>query len=126
MSDYIPNLADAGSNNEISEPNSVNAHGTASANFNTETNVITYTVPVSMTLNIDSVEVWGNYFGEWFVRVNGTQKGGTNLSCAERSKNLRYEDAPITANAGDTVTVSIQHQFMGSVQFQANLMGRLS
>lgn len=126
MSDYIPNLADAGSNNDVSNTNEVNQFGTATANFNAETNVITYTVPAGKSFSIDSVEVWGNYFGEWFVRVNGVQVGGTNLSAAERSKYLDYEDAPLPTNTGDVVTVSIQHQYTGSVQFHANLMGRLS
>lgn len=126
MSDYLPNLADAGSNNELANPGTVNQFGTSTAPFNVETNVISYTVPGGMILNLDAVEVWGDYFGEWFVRVNGTQKGGTNLSAAERSKYLDYESAPLVGNPGDVVTVSFQHQYAGTVEFHANLMGRLS
>ena len=126
MSDFIPNIADAGSNNEIATANTVNIHSAGSANFNIETSILSYTVSAGQTLNIDSVELWGDYFGEWFIRINGSQKGGTNLSAAERSKNLDYQDAPIVANEGDVVTISVQHQYMGLVGFHVNLMGRIS
>ena len=125
MSDYLPNLADAGSNNDISDASHLNLYQTNTANFNVETNILTYIVPDGITLNIDTVEVWGNYFGEWFIRINGTQVGGTNISSAERSKTLDYTAAPIAANSEDTVTISFQHQYTGAVLAKANLMGRI-
>src|SRR3974390_559052 len=97
MSDFIPNLADAGSNSGISNISDVNVYSSATANFNVETNILTYTVTMGQTLSIDSIEVWGDYFAEWFVRINGTQVGGTNLSAAERSKTLQYSNGPIPA-----------------------------
>jgi hypothetical protein len=93
--------------------------------FNTETNIVSYTVPATKIFEIQQIELWGDYFAEYFVRVNGTQKGGTNISSAERSKTLTYP-ASIVAIAGDVITVSVEHQAAGSVKFSTNLMGSLS
>lgn len=93
--------------------------------FNAETNILSYTVPATKIFEVQQVELWGDYFAEYFVRVNGTQKGGTNVSSAERSKTLVYP-ASIVAIAGDIVTISVQHQAAGFVKFSANLMGSLT
>ena len=102
-----------------------NLYDDALVPFNTETVILTYTVPLTKIFEIQQIELWGDYFGEYFVRVNGTQKGGTNVSSAERSKTLQYP-ASIVAIAGDVVTVSVQHQASGSVKFLTNLMGSLT
>lgn len=102
-----------------------NVYGSTLAPFNTETAIVTYTVPSTKIFDIVQVELWGDYFAEYFVRVNGTQKGGTNVSSAERSKTLSYP-ATIVAIAGDVITVSVQHQAAGNVKFSANLMGNLT
>lgn len=102
-----------------------NIYGASNASFNIETNIVSYTVPVGKTFNITEVEVWGDYFAEYFVRINGTQTGGTNVSCAERSKTLEFEVAPIPATSGQVITVSVKHQAMGTVTFHCNLMGGL-
>jgi hypothetical protein len=102
-----------------------NLFATVSVPFNLETNILSYTVPATKIFEIQQVELWGDYFAEYFVRVNGTQKGGTNVSSAERSKTLSYP-ASIVAIAGDIITISVQHQAAGFVKFSTNLMGSLT
>ena len=102
-----------------------NLYGSVLVPFNTETVIKSYTVPATKIFEIVQIELWGDYFAEYFVRVNGTQKGGTNLSSAERNKTLAYPGT-IVCIAGDVIDISVQHQAAGFVKFSTNLMGSLT
>jgi hypothetical protein len=119
-------VVDSGSITVNEFANGINIYGEVVAPFNTETTIISYTVPAGPSFKITAVEVWGDYFAEYFVRINGTQKSGTNVSAAERSKSLEFETGPVVALAGQVITISVQHQAMGNVKFHANLMGSTS
>lgn len=103
----------------------VNVYGDVLAAFNVETTIVSYTVPAGKTFRLTTIEMWGDYFAEYFVRVDGVQKSGTNVSAAARSKTLEFEVGSILANDGQVVTTSVQHQAMGTVKFHANISGIL-
>jgi hypothetical protein len=65
---------------------------------------------------------WGDYDGEFFIRIDGTQKGGGRTSAADRILYIAYDLGPIKVFPGQTVTVSILHYAPGARLFKCNLM----
>lgn len=126
MSDFLPNIADAGSNNEGLNGDSVNVFGEVDVPFSAETTVVSFTVPAMQTLNITGFKCWGEYVGEVFLRVDGVQKGGGWSTAAQLVVDESYLDAPIPAMAGQVVTVSIIQYKTATRHFKANLYGGLS
>jgi hypothetical protein len=90
-----------------------------------ETNVITYTVPATKTLSILGMYCWGNYDGEFTIRVNGVQVGGGWSSPSDRTLFVDFSSAPVGASAGLVVTINVTQYGTASYDFQANLLGGL-
>lgn len=90
-----------------------------------ETTVLTYTVPLTKTLSILGIYGWGNYDGEFTVRVNGVQVGGGWSSPSDRTLFVDFSSAPVGASAVQVVTVNVTQYGTSSYDFQANLLGGL-
>jgi hypothetical protein len=103
----------------------VNVFGQITAPYDTETVIVTYTVPTAKTLAIAHIIGWGDYDGEFFVRVDGTQVGGGRNSTADRTLILPY-NGTVLATAGQVVTVSIIMYSTHTETFKANILGGLS
>ena len=90
-----------------------------------ETAIITYVVtpPIVTAFDIINVIGWGDYDGEFLIRIDGILKGGGRSSAAERTIFLPYDLGPIIAHAGQVITVTITHYAPSSRTFRANLMG---
>jgi hypothetical protein len=91
--------------------------------FDTETTILSYTVSAGQTLYITAVIGWGDTNGEFFVRVNTVQKGGGRNTAADPSFVGDYHTAPIIANAGDMVTISVHHFNTSTRTMKVNLLG---
>lgn len=103
----------------------VNVFSEVLALFATETTILTYSVPVGQTFSITRVIGWGDYDGEFLVRVDGTLMGGGRTSAAERTLHLPYNSGPIVATSGQIITVTIIHYSPAIRLFRANLLGGL-
>lgn len=104
----------------------VNVFSEVDAMFATETTILTYTVPAGMTLSLTTVIGWGDNVGEFLVRVDGVLRGGGRTSAATLTLDLPYDSAPIIANAGQVVTVTITHYAPATRHFRANMLGGLN
>jgi len=85
----------------------VNQYGEILVPFNTETTILTYVVPVGQTFYILGINGWGDTNGEFFVKVDGNIVGGDRTTAAVPSCKVNYQAAPIPANAGSVVTISV-------------------
>jgi hypothetical protein len=103
--------------------NPVNVFGEVDVPYATETTIVSYTVPLTKTLDLTSIVGWGDYVGEFFVRVDGVQRGGGWTTAAQITLVLPFEDAPIIATPGQVVTVSVVHYKTATRHFKANICG---
>lgn len=103
----------------------INVFSEVDAGFATETTILTYTVPASLTLNITRVIAWGDWDGEYLVRIDGVLRGGGRTSVADRTLNIPYDTGPIIATSAQVVTVTITHYDPATKHFRANLLGGL-
>jgi hypothetical protein len=90
-----------------------------------ETTILTYTVPAGKSLSILGMYGWGNYDGEYTIRVNGIQIGGGWSSPSDRTLFVDFSAAPAAASAGQIVTINVTQYGTSSYDFQANLLGGL-
>ena len=95
------------------------------APYATETPIVSYTVPVNKEFNITKVIGWGDYDGEFFVRIDGVFMGGGRNSTANRTLTLMYEMGPIMATAGQLIEVSIFHYSPSMQIFKVTVEGGL-
>lgn len=100
-------------------------YGNAMVPFNVETTLVTFTVPSGQILTPTGLEVWGDYYGEIFLRVNGEQYGGAALASTDRTIQLNFGAYGIPVTEGQNITISLQHQKVGSIKFHAVLTGQL-
>lgn len=106
--------------------NVVNLYGEATVPVATETTVVSYTVPVGKTLHIYGMIGWGDWDGEFFVKVDGAMKAGGRTSSATRTLSLDVKNAPIIALSGQVVTIrTYTDTALASKMMKANLMGGL-
>src|ERR1700682_5257510 len=103
--------------------NPVNVFGEVDAPFATETTSVSCTVPLTKTLDLTGMVGWGTYVGEFFVRVDGVQRGGGWTTAAQITLDLDFNDAPIIATPGQVVTVSIIHYKPAVRHCKANILG---
>lgn len=97
----------------------VNIFATADASYGAETTILSYTnVGIKW---ITQVIGWGQYDGEFLVRINGTIVGGGRNSTANRT--LQLQEPFATVN-GDVITVTILEYGPGLQNFRANLIGQ--
>jgi hypothetical protein len=97
----------------------VNIFATADATYGVETTILSYT-NVGITW-VTQVVGWGQYDGEFLVRINGTIVGGGRTSAADRTLQLNQ---PFATIAGDVITVTILEYGPGTQNFRANLIGQ--
>lgn len=90
-----------------------------------ETTILIYTVPAGKTLSILGAYAWGNYDGEFTIRINGTQIGGGWSSPSSRTLFVDFSAAPVGASAGQIITINVTQSGTTSYDFQANLLGGL-
>lgn len=100
-------------------------YGSAMIPFDTETTLVSFTVPVSQTLTPTGLEVWGDYYGEIFLRVDGEQYGGAALASTERTIQLNFGAYGLPITGGQAITISLKHQKAASIKFHAVLTGQL-
>ena len=105
--------------------NRVNTYSSNLVPFNTETTILSYLVPTGHNFNIREVKVWGDYYCEVLIKINGIQIGGTRIQCTERDRTIDYTEEPIPVRSAQLVTISIIHDGHGSINFHSNLLGEL-
>ena len=103
--------------------NPVNEFGEVDVPYATETTIVSYTVPLTKTFDLTSIIGWGEYVGEFFVRVDGVQRGGGWTTASNITLILPFGDAPIVATPGQVVTVSIIQYNPAMRHFKANICG---
>jgi len=74
--------------------------------YNTETTIISYTVPTSHTVYITGFNGSGDTVGEFYVKIAGTTVSYSRSSASNPSCSEDYFEAPITAAPGQTITIS--------------------
>ena len=87
--------------------------------------ILTYVVPAGKTFHITQLIAWGDYDGEFLLRVGAVLVGGGRTSGANRTIQLDYQSAPIFAAANSIVTITIRHYASSTESFSANLLGGL-
>jgi hypothetical protein len=102
--------------------NPVNVFGEVDVPFSTETTIVSYTVPLTKTFDLTGAVGSGDYVGEFFVRVDGVQRGGGWTTAAQITLDLEFDDAPVIATPGQVVTVSIIHYKAATRHFKANIL----
>jgi hypothetical protein len=90
------------------------------------TAILSYTVPAGKTLSITGVYGWGQADGEFAIKVDSVVVGGGWSSPSFRTLHLNYESAPISATAGQVVTVNVTQYQTSTQDFKANLLGTLN
>jgi hypothetical protein len=90
-----------------------------------ETVVLTYTVASNRLLKITGAICWGDYDGEFLVRVSGVIRGGGRTDAAHRTLYLPYAKGKITVPAGATATISVTHYAPSDRLFRSNLLAEL-
>jgi hypothetical protein len=90
------------------------------------TAILTYTVPAGKTLSITGGYGWGTYYGEFLIQVDGTTVGGGWSSASSPTLDLEYVSAPISATAGQVVSINVTQYSMSTQDFKANLLGTLN
>lgn len=108
-----------GSTSIVINPNTINKFATADATFGVETVILSYT-NIGITW-VTQVIGWGQYDGEFLVRINGTIVGGGRTSAADRTLQLKE---PFHTILGDVITVTILEYGPGTQNFRANLIGQ--
>lgn len=103
----------------------INVFSETDAIFSVETPILTYTVPATKTLNVTKVIAWGDWDGEYLIRVDSVLRGGGRTSVADRTLELPYDTGPIIATSGQVVTVTITHYNPTTKHYRANLLGGL-
>jgi hypothetical protein len=103
----------------------INVFSEVDAGFSVETTILTYTVPAGQTFSVTRVVAWGDWDGEYLIRVDGVLHGGGRTSVADRTLNIPYDTGPIIANSAQVVTVTITHYNPATKHFRANLLGGL-
>ena len=110
----------------VSTSNLINIYGDATAPVATETTLVSYTVPVGKTLQIYGMVGWGDWDGEFLIKVDGVVRGGGRTSSATRTLRINFSYAPTNALAGQVVTIkTITDTATASKMMKANLLGGL-
>lgn len=97
----------------------VNIFATADASYGVETTILSYT-NVGITW-VTQIVGWGQYDGEFLVRINGTIVGGGRTSAADRTLQL---NEPFPTVMGDAITVTILEYGPAAQNFRVNLIGQ--
>jgi hypothetical protein len=97
----------------------INIFATADATYGIETTILSYT-NIGITW-VTQVIGWGQYDGEFLVRINGTIVGGGRNSTADRTLSLKE---PFATTLGDVIIVTILEYGPGTQNFRANLIGQ--
>lgn len=89
-----------------------------------ETDIFTYTVPVSKALRISSVNVGGNNIAEFFIYVDGSDfwKLRTNFG-SSLSTSVPFYSYKLTA--GQVLKVAVKNSRLVNGDFEAILIGEL-
>jgi hypothetical protein len=112
-------VIDIGEVSILPAPTTVNIFATADASFGIETTILSYTnVGIKW---VTQVIGWGQYDGEFLVRINGTIVGGGRTSAADRTLQLTE---PFPTAMSDVITVTILEYGPGAQNFRANLIGQ--
>lgn len=101
----------------------VNIYSEALVPFNTETTILTYTVPANQRMYVTQVHGWGYTNGEFVIKVDGDAKSGGFTSAAEPNYDGNFVSAPIVADAGQVVTITLSHMNPAAKTMKANLLG---
>jgi hypothetical protein len=110
---------DIGEVSILPAPTTVNVFATADASYGIETTILTYTnIGIKW---ITQVIGWGQYDGEFLVRINGAIVGGGRTSAADRTLQL---SEPFATATTDIITVTILEYGPATQNFRVNLVGQ--
>lgn len=85
--------------------------------------VLTYTVPLNVTANIQGMVVTGQAAGRFKLKLNGVTKSIVRTTAAKTTELVDFEDGPIVGVAGDVFTVVGYHEEIPNLALAANLFG---
>jgi hypothetical protein len=91
--------------------------------FDTPTTILTYTVPALEVVYVLGMVCWGDTDGEFFIYVDGIQRGGGRTTAATPTFTGDYTAAPISATAAQVITIKVNHYNPASKTMKANLLG---
>lgn len=101
----------------------LNQYGEILVPFSTETTIISYVVPTGKTFYVLGMKGWGDTNGEFFIKINGSIVGGDRSTAADPSCQCDFTNAPIAANAGSLITISVITYVSATHTMRANLLG---
>lgn len=90
---------------------------------NTETTVVSYTVPASQTFYFLGVHASGNANALFKVIVDGNVVLAGRTSVANLNWSQAYSFSPIKVDEGVTITVSVTHQASVACDFEGTILG---
>jgi len=105
---------------------SFNTFGTIPTLNGSWATVITKTVLAGQTASMGGFNVWGDADAEWSLEKTSGQIGGTRTSPSHLAGSVCYE-THLTVAGPDTITLKVKHHYGGkTVDFYANLEGRIA
>jgi hypothetical protein len=90
---------------------------------NSETTVVTYTVPASTSFYFIGLVTSGNANALFRLKVNGSTVLAGRTTVSNLSWSLSYSYSPIVALDSDVVTITVIHQAGVACDFEATIMG---
>jgi len=102
-----------------------NAFNTAPLTDGSFGTVVSKAVLLGETMEICGFNVWGDSDAEWSLEKTSGQIGGTRTSPSNLADQVSYEQC-ISVVGPDTVTIKARHWYVSeTVDFYANLLGRI-
>lgn len=88
-----------------------------------ETTILSYTVPLSKTLNINSINLSGENIGEYIIYLNGTNVLKTRtMFGSDLSKDISFK---ITLNASEFIDIKVINPRTSIGDYCASIIGEL-
>ena len=110
---------DIGEVSILPAPTTINIFATADATYGAETTILSYTnVGIDWVMQVIG---WGQYDGEFLVRIKGTIVGGGRTSAANRTLQLQE---PFPTILGDVITITVLEYGPATQNFRCNLIGQ--
>ena len=107
------------------QKSTVNIYGDANVSYDTETTIVSYTVPVGRTFKFTGAIIGGNADGEFSLEVGATRVALVRNSAAARTDAIQFWNE-IAVNAGGVVNIKVKNRSIvkkNTSQFEATLNG---
>jgi len=102
----------------------VNIYAEVLVPYNTETTVVSYTVPAGHTVYVNGLRGSGDTCGEFYVKIDGSTIGYGRTTASTPTCASDYLQAPKAAMAGQTITITcITYENAATHTMRASLLG---